>query len=58
VNTDDILHELKRVAFFDVRNLWDPVTRQVFQHPLDMQEEDARVLVNFDIIVLTGSAAT
>jgi phage terminase small subunit len=52
IQSDDILKELKRIAYFDVRSLWDPETKKLRTDPLDMNEDEARALVNFDIIVL------
>jgi phage terminase small subunit len=53
VKTDDILLELKRIAFFDVRTLFDPVTKKFRTDPWDMNEDELRALVNFDIIVVS-----
>jgi len=52
ITTDDIIHELKRIAFFDVRKLFDPASGKFVVDPYKMDEEDARGLVNFDIVVL------
>ena len=52
ITTDDVLRELKRIAFFDVRKIFDPKTGKFLTNPYEMDEEDARGLVNFDIVVL------
>jgi phage terminase small subunit len=52
VTQDDIVRELKSIAFFDVRTLFDPVTKQFRKDPFDMNEDELRALVNFDIVVL------
>lgn len=52
ISKDDIVKELKRIAFFDVRALFDPVTKQFRSDPNEMNEDDLRALVNFDIVVL------
>jgi len=52
ITTDDIVLELKRIAFFDVRKLFDPTTGKFRADPYEMDEQDARGLVNFDIVVL------
>jgi len=52
VQTDDVLRELKRIAFFDVRKLFDPATGKFYTNPYEMDEEEARGLVNYDVVVL------
>lgn len=52
VKDDDILMELKRIAYFDVLSMFDPVTKKLRCDPFDLSENERRALVNFDIIVL------
>lgn len=52
IKSDDILREVKGIAFFDVRKMFDPHTGKFIVNPHEMAEEDARALVNFDIVVL------
>ena len=49
---DDIILELKRIAFFDVRKLFDPATGKFIADPHELDEDDARGLINFDVVVL------
>jgi Cation efflux family len=55
VKTDHILLELKRIAFFDIRALLDPKTKQQRTDPWSKNLDDLRALVNFDIVVLDHS---
>lgn len=50
VDAVDILRDLKRIAFFDIRQLFRD--GKIITDPADLPEEVARGLVNFDIIVL------
>lgn len=53
VRADDILMELKRMAFFDIRKLFDPATGRLICNPNELSEDEARALINFDIIVVS-----
>lgn len=58
VKTDDVLRELKRIAFFDVRKLFDD--DGALRNVAELGEDEARALCNFDVIVLgsTGEYVT
>jgi phage terminase small subunit len=51
ITKDDVIRELQRMAFYDVRKLFRP-DGKVIQNPNDLNEDDARGLVNFGVVVL------
>lgn len=51
IDGDDILRELKGIAFFDVRKMFDAKGKFI-TNPHEMSEDDARALCNFNIVVL------
>lgn len=51
VNMEEIILELKRMAFFDIRSLFNP-DGSLRKNVHELTEDEARALVNFDIITL------
>lgn len=55
ISTDQIIRELKAIAFFDVRSLFDATTGQLIANPWSLGEDQLRGLINFEIVVLDSS---
>jgi len=55
IQTDDIIRGIRDIAYFDLRELFEPETGRIRTDPFALDENTIRGLVNFDIVVLNDT---